>query len=221
MMKKQIFTFSLLLFSLIALAACSEKVTESEIRPQSDSESSAIVSEESIQYTLKTNESVLRWTASRLASKPHVGTVSLKQGYLSKNKGEFTKGEFVIDMTKIADESNNERFLKHLSNEDFFNVTQFPISTLLITTVKSATEVDRFMVSGNLTIKDQTHPIDFVANVVESENSLTAHANFAIDRTQWGITFDSASLFKQLGDRAIKDEIEFKLDLVFEKTERK
>ena len=63
---------------------------------------------------------------------------------------------------------------------------------------------------------DKTNQVSFPALASEVDGRLEVEADFEIDRTRWGIDFSSGSIFQQLGDKAIKDEIGFGLDLVFE-----
>jgi len=168
-------------------------------------------------YTLDTAASTLEWEASRLAANPHIGTVALQSGTLLQANGSFIGGEFVIDMTQITEQKNNERFLNHVKNEDFFGVEQFPTSKLVLSSV-SHKDGNLYEVTGDLTIRDQTHSITFTAEMTNSDGQLNATAEFQIDRTKWGIVYDSGSFFQQLGDRAIKDEITYRLNLIFKKT---
>ena len=65
------------------------------------------------------------------------------------------------------------------------------------------------MVSGNLTMKDQTHNVTFPASVSFNENTMSLQSEtFAIDRTKWGVNYGSKSVFDNLGDKFINDEIE-------------
>lgn len=167
-------------------------------------------------YTLDPAASTLEWEASRLAANPHIGTVALQSGTLLQANGSFIGGEFVIDMTQITEQKNNERFLTHVKNDDFFGVEQFPTSKLVLSSV-SQKDGNLYEVTGDLTIRDQTHSITFTAEMTNSGDQLNATAEFQINRTKWGIVYDSGSFFQQLGDRAIKDEITYRLDLVFKK----
>ena len=64
----------------------------------------------------------------------------------------------------------------------------------------------------------ETNEISFLA-IVENTDSLNIQAQLDIDRTKWGITYGSGSFIEDLGDKAIKDEISYDLNLVFEKVE--
>ncbi|MCH8864998.1 MAG: YceI family protein, partial [Chloroflexi bacterium] len=79
------------------------------------------------EYILDTENSLLTWEASRIGIK-HTGTVAIKEGSLIRENDEFTKGEFIIDMTTITETKNNQRFLNHIKSKDFFDVDKYPIS---------------------------------------------------------------------------------------------
>jgi len=162
------------------------------------------------EYILDTENSLLTWEISKIVGNHHTGTVKIKEGSLTRENDEFTKGEFIIDMTTITETKDNQRFLNHIKSGDFFDIDKYPISTLII---KSITE--DYIVTGDLTILDQTNEISFPARVSTNNGKLQVNADFEIDRTQWGITYGSGSFFEDLGDKAIKDKIKYSLELTF------
>jgi hypothetical protein len=46
---------------------------------------------------------------------------------------------------------------------------------------------------------------------------LMATADFSIDRTDFGVTYGSGNFFKEIGDKAINDDMMFTLNIVAEK----
>jgi polyisoprenoid-binding protein YceI len=164
-------------------------------------------------YNLDTERSTLDWTASKIVSTTHTGKVALKSGIIQKGENNFLGGSFVIDMTKITESKDNEQFLGHIRSDDFFAIEKFPESRFEITSIENV-EGNTYKVAGDLTIKDKTNTIDFSATLEDDENELKVSAEFNIDRTRWGVNFDSGTVFQQLGDKAIKDEIEYKLNLI-------
>ena len=162
------------------------------------------------EYILDTENSLLTWEISKIVGNHHTGTVKIKEGSLTRENDEFTKGEFIIDMTTITETKDNQRFLNHIKSEAFFDIDKYPISTLII---KSITE--DYTVTADLTIMDQTNEISFPARVSTNNGKLHISADFEIDRTQWSITYGSGSFFEDLGDKAIKDKIKYGLELVF------
>jgi polyisoprenoid-binding protein YceI len=60
-----------------------------------------------------------------------------------------------------------------------------------------------------LTIKGITKGISFPATLKKVGSKYIANASFSIDRTKWDIRYGSSSFFDNLGNKAIKNEIEF------------
>ena len=136
------------------------------------------------------------------------------RGEIGLSNGEFVSGDFTVDMTKIDESNNNERFLGHIRSADFFDIETYPTSEFRITDIQKAG--DSFVVTGDLTIKDTTNEISFPASAELSESGLSAQADFEIDRTRWGIIYDSGNFIKDIGDHAIEDEVHFTLDLTLD-----
>jgi polyisoprenoid-binding protein YceI len=166
-----------------------------------------------------TNSNVI-WTGSKPTGS-HTGKISISQGLLSFDHGNFVGGNFSFDMTTIIctdieSKSKNEYFVSHLKDEDFFDVNNFPDANLKIIKVDKKDEKN-YSVIANLTIKGITNPIIFDAEVTSNENSFVAVSKFTIDRTKWGVEYKSGSIFKKLGDKIIYDDIEFDIFLISNK----
>jgi len=174
-----------------------------------------VVADES--YTLQVESSTMAWEAGKIVGEPYTGKVALKSGSLELKDGAYVGGSFVIDMTDMTHDDDKEAVINHLQNEDFFDVVQYPTSRFEITSISQKSD-DSYEVTGELTILDNTHALTFESEILESDTSVTATASFTIDRTTWGINFRSGSFFTDLGDKAIKDEIGFELDLTFMKS---
>jgi len=166
-------------------------------------------------YGLDSGESRLGWSASKVVAKPHTGEVKISDGTFVWSEDGFESAEFVIDMTTISDDDGSEKLVGHLSSEDFFNVEKFPTATLVITDVKNGEKTNMHMVTADLTILDVTEEVEFPATVTVADGTVTALAEFDIDRTLWGITYSSGSVVKDLGDKAIEDEISFSISVSF------
>ena len=66
------------------------------------------------------------------------------------------------------------------------------------------------MISGNLTLREQTKNVSFPAKVDVDANKVTAKADFDIDRRQWDITYGND---KSLGDKFISETVNIELRL--------
>lgn len=164
-------------------------------------------------FSVDLASSRIHWQAYKLAG-DHTGTVMLSSGSLQRVSGEFTSGDFVMDMATISDDDGNEGLEGHLISDDFFAIEKYPTSTFML---KSATlQPDgTYLVTGDLSILDSTNEISFPAMLSYVDGKLMATASFSIDRTLWGLNFRSSSIFADIGDKVINDNIDYTLDLVF------
>ena len=161
--------------------------------------------------------STIKWIGSKVASS-HEGTVNIQKGMLMIDHGTLVGGQFSIDMTSISNtdiesEEYRAKLDGHLKSKDFFNVEQFPLSTITITKAVKGDD-NSYKIVADLTIKGITHPVTFPAKVTINGLNFSATAKIKIDRTKWDITFNSGNFFENLGDHLIKDEIEFDVYLL-------
>ena len=161
---------------------------------------------------------VIDWKGDKIVGSYHVGTIDLKSGWLAVDGTSVTGGEFVVDMnsiktTDVKDEKMRERLVGHLKSDDFFGVEKYPLSKLVITG-SSKTPDGKTLFKGNLTIKEATHPVEFTATESKNGGVLTYTADINFDRSLYDVRFGSGKFFSNLGDNAIVDEINLKVNLV-------
>lgn len=155
-------------------------------------------------------KSTVQWTGKKVTGE-HTGTISIKDGSLTVEKGKLTGGKIVIDMKSIVDKDLtdpawNAKLIGHLKSDDFFGVDTYPTSELVITSVAGSPE--NYTVTGNLTIKGITNPVTF--NASASPDGKNYKGIITIDRAKYNIKFRSKSFFENLGDNLIYDD--FTLD---------
>lgn len=170
-----------------------------------------------VDVQINTEESSVKWIGSKI-TESHEGTVNILKGSLAVNHGELSGGMIIIDMnsilcTDLKPEKGGNKLVKHLKDEDFFNVKEFSTAEFKITRAVKG-DGDNYKVLANLTIKGITHAISFGANIKFSDLNYIAKAKIKIDRTKWDIRYGSGRFFDNLGDRMIKDEIEFEVSLL-------
>lgn len=173
-------------------------------------------------FVVDVNSSSVSWLAKKVTGQ-HNGTVKLKSGSLAINHGTPVGGTFELDMTSITctdiiDPKKNQDLVSHLKNDDFFSVEKFPSSQLTITRFSPAANVQpgsgTYEAWGNLTIKGITQPVQFTTKITGSGRQIQATTKITIDRTKWNITYKSGTVFPELVDKAIADNIEFDVSLV-------
>ncbi len=170
-----------------------------------------------IDYVVDKGVSTVKWEAKKVTGQ-HNGTISFANGSLSATKAAITGGTLVIDMKSIVnvdltDAGYNKKLIGHLSSDDFFGVDKFPEATLV---VKKATLVsgDDFKISGDLTIKGVTNPIEFSAKVKQNGDKLNAEGVMTVNRAKYGVKYGSSSFFQGLGDKVIYDDFTLAFSIV-------
>lgn len=204
---------NIFLLTLIAslFVACSSPTASTEA---SEANEAATAEASSTEYAVNAAESTVTWTGSKPTGDMHMGTVAIKQGKLAMSEGTISAGSFVLDMTQMSvidegmDEETKAKLLGHLTTTDFFEVEKFATASFSVT----GSTADSLM--GNLTIKDITKSITVPYTLEVGETNITANASFSIDRTQWGVKFNSGNFFENLGEYLIDDAVQFDVKLV-------
>ncbi len=164
---------------------------------------------------INTSTSAIKWSCDyAFYFGGHEGNINFKEGYFIKDpNGSITGGKFIIDMNTIRSTDMDEEEARvslddHLKNEDFFDVPNFPNATLEITRVKYH-DGNHMKIFADLTIKGETVAINFQAEVDYENKELKTR--FKIDRTRWGITYNSKEVEGKLKDGLISDAIGFEV----------
>jgi polyisoprenoid-binding protein YceI len=164
-----------------------------------------------VKKEVKVKESSITWLGKKFAGQ-HTGTIALKEGTLIMEGDELTGGSFVIDMTTITVTDlkagkGKEKLEGHLNSDDFFGAANHPTATFEITKVTKGDNT--YLLNGNLTIKGKT--VAHQIKLTQKGNTFTTIME--IDRTKFGITYKSGSIFDGLKDKAIKDNFELTISL--------
>ena len=191
---------------LIALASCNLNTSQSE----SSNDTALQASDAS--YTINPDQSIIVWTGREVTTSKHFGNIYFASGQFEVKSGLISSGEFVVDMTTIDNqdlpEERRGRLEAHLKSDDFFSVESHPTALLSILSSESVA-VGKWLVSGELTIKTFTHPVEF--EMLNSNDGWKA--NLVFDRSKYEVKFRSGSFFENLGDKLIYDDIELAINL--------
>lgn len=163
--------------------------------------------------------SIVNWEGAKPTG-THTGTIALSSGEITVDGNMIEGGSFVLDMNSITCtdlegdmKAGLESHLKGTAEgkeDHFFNVAKYPTGTFEITKV---TKVDgdeeaTHLIYGNLTIKGVTKEVGFKALVgIGKDRIEVTTPPFTIDRTQWGVNYNSKTVFEGLGDKFVNDEI--------------
>lgn len=168
-------------------------------------------------FKANTSNSKINWKGFKPTGE-HYGTIMLKEGYFKIKENKIVGGEFKIDMNSItdldmaADNKYNAKLVNHLKSDDFFGVEKYPIAIFKI--ISTETKGDKLLIKGNLTIKNKTNPVSFLAKVHLSDTKLHITSdNFKIDRSKWNIKYKSKAFFENLADKFIYDDMEISINI--------
>lgn len=157
-------------------------------------------------YIVNANASSLNWTGhAQTGGYSPKGTLHIRSGTITLNDGKLADGKVIVDMASLK--QDNAEMQEHLRGKDFFDVAQYPEATLIIDKVNGNTA------TGRLTIKGQTQILKFNFTLSQEGERKIARASASIDRTKYGIKYNSASYFQDLGSYAIRDNFEIEVTL--------
>ncbi len=217
-MKIQLLKITMIFFIGLAVVSCKNTKNETEAKA---AEEVSQIKTEAVRYIANAGSSTVAWKGSKPA-KTHNGTIAISEGYLAFDKDKLSGGNFVIDMKTIKnldieDKEYNGKLVGHLSSADFFDVENHAFSVFTITGVED--NGDKVMVKGNLTIKSIKKNIEFPATITMSDTTVTFKSEpFTIDRTEWGVKYNSGKFFEDLKNKLINDEIELAIEVVATKS---
>ncbi len=201
---------------LIAPIALFTVLTSCEGETKTEVTEVAVVAEnvESKDYVVNTLESTIEWQGEGIGH-GHKGNLSINEGTFNVENDAVLEGTIEIDMTSLtvtdipAEEEDNAKLVGHLTTEDFFNVAAFPTAVLTITDGS-----DMNNIKANLTIKDVTEEITFALSSAEENGIITLTSSLKVDRTKFGVTYNSGNFFEDLGDYLVEDEFTLNVTLV-------
>lgn len=170
-------------------------------------------------YNLNVEKSVIYWEGSKPGGTHH-GTIEVINGRASSEGNSISGGSFEIDMNSIRNldiqkEETRQKLEGHLKSDDFFDVENFPTATFVITGVH-AENPGLHKITGDLTIKGISHEVSFPARISMNDQMIHAETDeFVLDRTRWGVNYKSKSIFAEIKDSFIRDEMKISLDIHF------
>jgi polyisoprenoid-binding protein YceI len=120
-----------------------------------------------------------------------------------------------VNVKVVSVDTRNEQRNGHLLSGDFFEQDEFPLMTFRSTGVKVKGD-DEFVLTGDLTVKNVTHPIDFdveftgAAVDVYGNQRIGFEGKATVSRKEYGMTWNAAL---ETGGVLISDKIVIELDV--------
>ncbi|MEQ9103455.1 MAG: YceI family protein [Rhodothermales bacterium] len=171
----------------------------------------AIAGASGVAVAIDTSMSSIKWRAAKV-TRAHDGGFGMFEGSVTRQGNELTGVDVTIDTRTIW--SDTERLTSHLKTDDFFDVELYPVAQFVadrFAPVDSAGATH--LVTGNLTMHGVTNGVTFPANIQVLDNTVTATADFIINRRDWEINYDGAA------DDLVEDQVRLILDITAPSTE--
>ena len=131
------------------------------------------------------------------------GEIKPAWGELKGTEKEIHRGEIRVDMNSLVHEYAD--LVKHLKNEDFFEVDKHPFAHFKLAD-KIVIGAACSEVKGTLTIRGVEMPAKSKVKIKESASGLSCDFEMVIDRTTFGSTYNSPSASEDAGEHGIADE---------------
>ena len=166
-------------------------------------------------FSVNPSHSKCSWMGSAAVGLYKVeGTLDVRSGSLEFNDKTLLTGQLTMDMQSL--ETENKQMKKHLKGKDFFETKNFPMASFQTNGTLEFQEGD-LAVPGAIEIKGIRQAIVVPLKLERHRTQIELTGILTLDRTDFGITYNSPNFFENVGDQAISDEIEFRFHLVFDR----
>jgi polyisoprenoid-binding protein YceI len=154
-------------------------------------------------------ESNLTWTGkAAFSSYSLTGTLKAKAGFIKIADNTITDLKIIINMKSLNHE--NKDLTKHLRGKDFFEVNTFPEAFFEIYEPIKIVD-NKAILLGKMTINGITK--EEIISVLINKKSMSFECE--LNRTDYGVKFNSPSFFKKMKENAIADNFLLNGELVF------
>lgn len=109
-------------------------------------------------WTIDSVHSIAEFSVKHMMVATAKGRFATFGGTIQWDQGNLAASSVAIDIDVASINTNETGRDTHLRSDDFFSAEQYPTATFRSTKIE-ADGADEFKVYGDLTIRDQTHPI--------------------------------------------------------------
>ncbi|WP_133272026.1 YceI family protein [Hymenobacter radiodurans] len=149
----------------------------------------------------------LTWTGyAEAGSWAPSGLLQLRRGTFTSDGATIRQGRFEFDMNTIT--HTDVKLQEHLRGADFFDTERFPVAVFVLR------EVVKGQAVGELTLKGIAKPVRFPVTVTPHPKGLQIQGTASLDRTQFGVSYNSSSFFQNLGNYAIRNDFSLTFDII-------
>ncbi len=132
------------------------------------------------------------------------GSFSGLEGNIRFNPDSLVTSIFDVSVDANSVNTGNNMRDNHLRNENYFDVKNYPRIHFISSKIVSSNKRETWIITGNLTIKNQTKEISFPFTATSSQTGCLFKGAFKINRRDFGVG----------GASTISDELEVSLSIL-------
>lgn len=174
--------------AIIALSGCADPAAKTPDAQVSESttpaEKLAMVAD-GTPYTF-TPATKIEFEGSKVTGS-HKGGFTSFTGSVTVPGEDLTKATIAATIDMKSTFTDNDGLTKHLLSADFFEADKYPESKFLSTSIDQ--DGDKYKVTGDLTLHGVTKSITFPAMLSLADGKVMAHAEFDINRLDFGVKY--------------------------------
>lgn len=164
-------------------------------------------------YTITQDSKILIWGGkAAVGGYAPEGTLQIKNAIITYENNTISALEIQVDMRSLDQE--NKQLTGHLRAKDFFHVKKYKTAVF---TLEQPIEVttENCILKGTMTIKDTSNKEQIKAQITMQGDTIILQFDHKMDRTVYGVTYNSPSIFKSLKENVIADDFTLKGTLIF------
>ena len=156
-------------------------------------------------------DSVLNWTGKAAFNTYELtGTLNTQEGVLVIDGNTITDLKIIVNMKSLNHENSNLK--SHLRSKDFFDIKNYKTA---IYEIHEPTQIinNEAILVGTMTIKD-TRNTESITVAIDHNNSIISFKAI-LNRVNYGVTFNSPSVYEKIKENAIADDFVIQGELRF------
>lgn len=183
-------------------------VQEGEVTPAAETAEPAPENAAAVETLAFSNEgSTIGFVGSKVTGS-HEGEFNEFSGNIEFNPSDATASQIEVTIQTASLVADEERLTEHLKSEDFFNVAAIPTATFRSTSIVAGAEGDAtHTITGVLNMHGEENTISFPAKVVVADDSVSASAEFSINRSEFGMSYPG------MQDNLIRERVVIKFEI--------
>jgi polyisoprenoid-binding protein YceI len=169
-------------------------------------------------YEIDKHHTNLGFTAKHMVFTTVRGRFDDYDGYLEVEDGDYATAKGAFDIRVASIETGNEKRDEHLRSADFFDAATHPNLSFVPTAIKPLGG-DRYAVTGDLTIREVTKPVELAVSVqgripvdAFGKERVAISASGTLNRKDWGLNWNMAL---ETGGVLVSDEIKLEIESAF------